>query len=123
MNTSVRPTLDLPVHEAWAPPPVSPNSLNVSTPTSHPACDGTGIVVLGNATAPGSYESEIQSLLNRFPGTEYLRTNESCASLRPSLNGNPIYAVYRVAGRTQGEVCSAVRGRRRCLREVIGQEE
>lgn len=93
------------------PPPTpqrSPNDLNVSVPMSHPACDGQGIVVLANATTPGQYASEIQGYLNRYPGAEYLRTDESCKSLRQSLNGNPIYAVYRPAGRTLSDVRAAV---------------
>jgi serine/threonine-protein kinase len=76
---------------------------------SHPACDGTGIVVVGSAVTPGSYDADVQRFLNSSPGAEYLRTDESCPSLRQSLNGNPIYTVYRVAGRTVDELCSAVR--------------
>lgn len=91
-------------------PQVSPNSLNVSIPMTHPACDGTGIVVLANAVTPGRYEAEVQRYLDMHPGASYLRTDESCPSLRQRDDaGNPIYAVYRPAGRTQAEVCAAVR--------------
>lgn len=48
-------------------------------------------------------------MLGHNPGSQYLRTDQSCPSLRQSKDGNPIYAVYRLAGRTQGEVCAAVR--------------
>jgi serine/threonine-protein kinase len=89
---------------------VSRNSLNVSVPMSHPPCDGSGIVVLANAVTPGQYDAAIQQYLNMFPGASYLRTDESCPSLRQRDDaGNPIYAVYRPAGRTQSEVCAAVR--------------
>ena len=98
------------------PPPVAPTgnaadvALKVSTPISQPACDGTGIVVLGNATKPGNYDREIQGLLNAHPGASYLRTDHACPSLRQvSDAGTPIYAVYRPAGRNLGELCGAVR--------------
>jgi hypothetical protein len=92
------------------PPAAASDSLPVGVPITHPACDGTGIVVVGNAITPGRYTADVQQLLTEFPGSSYLRTNESCSSLRQASNaGNPIYAVYRVAGRTQEEVCAAVR--------------
>ncbi|UUO01115.1 hypothetical protein M4D79_21030 [Mycolicibacterium novocastrense] len=91
-------------------PDASRVALNVNTPISQPSCDGMGIVVLSNAVTPGRYDAEIQSALNRFPGASYLRTDHSCPSLRQmSDNGTPIYAVYRSAGRTQADVCAAVR--------------
>jgi serine/threonine-protein kinase len=105
--TTTSETVSLTTGATTALPP--PTSLNVSVPMSHPACDGQGIVVLANAVTPGSYPSEIQGYLNAYPGAEYLRTDEACPSLRQSLDGNPIYAVYRPAGRTQAEVCAAVR--------------
>ena len=83
--------------------------LGLDTEISVPACDGTGVVILYSATAPGSYEQEIATQLLRNPGASYLRTDNSCPSLRQeSADGNPIYAVYRVAGRSEGEVCAAV---------------
>jgi hypothetical protein len=82
--------------------------LAVGIPMSYPECDGTGIVVLASATTPGSYTSEVSAALAANPGASYLRTDHACPSLRQSLDGNPIYAVYRVAGTTQPEVCAAV---------------
>jgi serine/threonine protein kinase, bacterial len=92
-------------------PPAPPGpDLNVGIPMSHPACDGTGIVVLGNAVTPGRYQADVARLLAANPGASYLRTNKSCPSLRRATEeGNPIYAVYGVAGRTQRGMCSAVR--------------
>jgi hypothetical protein len=83
--------------------------LGLGTPISRPACDGTGIVVLASFYMPGRYESDVATMLGHNPGSQYLRTDQSCPSLRQSKDGNPIYAVYRLAGRTQGEVCAAVR--------------
>ncbi|MBD0860000.1 protein kinase [Gordonia sp. zg691] len=97
------------------PPPATPTptqsntrgtgDLGLAVPITRPACDGTGIVVVGNAVAPGAYATEVQAFLDRHPGASYLRTDQSCASLRQSLDGNPIYAVYFVAGSTLGEIC------------------
>jgi hypothetical protein len=85
-------------------------TLNVSIPMSHPPCDGSGIVVLGSAVTPGRYDSDVQRMLSTFPGSAYLRTDQSCPSLRQATEaGDPIYAVYRVAGPTQAQVCTAVR--------------
>ena len=97
-------------------PPQPPSSseggaLNVNSPMSRPACDGTGIVVVGSVTTPGQYAEGVQRLLNANPGASYLRTDQSCPSLRQATaDGNPIYAVYRIAGRSQSAVCDAVRG-------------
>ncbi|KUI22710.1 serine/threonine protein kinase [Mycobacterium sp. GA-1285] len=104
-----------------APPPPQPappprrtptrpsGDLGLSTPISTPLCNGQGIVVLGNVTTPGMYAGGIQRLLNQHPGASYLRTDQSCPSLRQADDeGDPIYAVYRYAGRTVSEVRSAV---------------
>ena len=78
----------------------------MAVPISRPACDGTGIVVVANATTPGSYATEVQNYLNQYPGFSSLSTDQSCPSLRQSLNGNPIYAVYKVAGSTLADICA-----------------
>ncbi len=101
-----RPAVDRsPVPQATA-----DGDLGLATPMTVPACDGTGIVVLANATEPTSYRAEIAQYLAAYPGASYLRTDRSCSSLRQATEaGNPIYTVYRVAGRTPTEVCAAVR--------------
>lgn len=77
---------------------------------SRPSCDGQGIVVLGSVTTPGQYAAGVQRLLAAHPGSSYLRTDQTCPSLRAATDeGNPIYAVYRPAGDTTAEVCAAVR--------------
>jgi serine/threonine-protein kinase len=102
------------VTAAPSPPPRTQASnetgdLGLTTPMSYPACNGTGIVVLGNAVTPGQYRAAVQRLLAAHPGASYLRTDQACPSLRQATEtGNPIYAVYRVAGATRDEVCAAV---------------
>ena len=77
---------------------------------SRPACNGQAIVILGSVTTPGQYAEGVQRLLNAHPGAYYLRTDQSCPSLRQETEeGNPIYAVYRLGGTTQSQVCAGVR--------------
>jgi serine/threonine protein kinase, bacterial len=91
-------------------PTLPPGDLGLPTPMSHPKCNGGGIVVLGNVTTPGIYAAGVQNLLNAHPGASYLRTDQACPSLRQASDeGNPIYAVFKFAGTTQLEVCTAVR--------------
>ena len=103
------------------PPPTTPSSqtraptrppydLGLPTPISNPPCNGQVIVILGNVTTPGLYAAGVQNLLDAHPGAYYLRTDQSCPSLRrANEKGNPIYAVFEPAGTTQSEVCKAVR--------------
>jgi len=105
--TITQPGQPPPTRTPSGPPP---GDLGLATPMSKPVCNGQGIVVLGNVTTPGQYASGIQRLLNLFPGASYLRTDQSCPSLRQrSDEGNPIYTVFRPAGTTQGSICAAVR--------------
>ncbi|MCH9737089.1 MAG: serine/threonine protein kinase [Actinomycetia bacterium] len=92
-------------------PTAKPNAdLGLSIPISRPACNGQGIVVLGNVTTPGQYAQGVQRLLSAHPGASYLRTDQSCPSLRQANEaGNLIYAVFKPAGQTRGQVCAAVR--------------
>ncbi|ARE34899.1 serine/threonine protein kinase [Rhodococcus sp. BH4] len=84
--------------------------LGVSKPITVPSCKGTGIVVLANATDPATYASEIQNYLDAFPGSKYLRTDQSCPSLRQvSDSGTAIYTVYRESGNTESKICKDVR--------------
>ncbi|MGB7450480.1 MAG: hypothetical protein WA892_15310, partial [Ornithinimicrobium sp.] len=47
----------------------SPESdLGLSTQITQPACDGSGIVVLGAATTPGDYSADVMKLLQQYPG-------------------------------------------------------
>jgi serine/threonine protein kinase, bacterial len=98
------------------PPPTTSPGLNragdlgLTTPISKPSCNGQGIVVLGSVTTPGLYADGVQRLLDAHPGSYYLRTDETCPSLRPATDeGNPIYAVFIPGGSTQSAVCAKVR--------------
>ena len=91
-----------------APAGAVPGDLGLTRPMTRPACDGTGIVLLLSATNPATYQQDVQQALNDYPDAQYLRTDQSCSSLVQSLNGNPIYAVYRPIGTDATAVCAAV---------------
>jgi serine/threonine protein kinase, bacterial len=101
-----------PPANSYTPPAPPPNvgDLGLSQPISKPACNGQGIVILGSVTTPGEYADGIRRLLAAHPGAFYLRTDQTCPSLRAATeDGNPIYAVYRLGGRTEAQVCAVVR--------------
>lgn len=86
-----------------------PGDLGLADPIQRPACDGSGIVVLFSAVDADGY-ARLPAVLAANPGALYLRTDNSCPSLRQRMpDGSVIYAVYRYAGRSVGEVCAAVR--------------
>ncbi|WP_448222907.1 serine/threonine-protein kinase [Gordonia iterans] len=79
--------------------------LGLPVPISDPPCDGSTVAVVYNAVTPGAYAQEVGAALARYPGASYLRTDQSCRSLKQAENGNPIYAVY-YPGATPAETCS-----------------
>ena len=100
------------------PPPPAPSSaagsttgdLGLSQPMSTPACDGTGIVIVASAIHPESYPTDVQSALDQFPGSRYLRTDlTGCSSLNHvSSIGTKIYAVYLPMGTDVAAICAEV---------------
>lgn len=78
--------------------------LGLPTPISSPPCDGRTVAFVYNATSPGSYEQEVADALARYPGSQYLRTDQSCSSLRSDLDGAAIYGVY-LEGSSSAETC------------------
>ncbi|OMC06945.1 serine/threonine-protein kinase [Mycolicibacterium fortuitum] len=109
--TSTRPP-DHPTSPSPTPPPAPARSgdLGLRQPISRPACNGQYIVILGSVTTPGLYEAGVQRLLDAHPGAFYLRTDQTCPSLRAETeDGNPIYAVFVPGGTTQGQMCAKVR--------------
>ncbi|MGV0680636.1 protein kinase [Mycolicibacterium fortuitum] len=84
--------------------------LGLRQPMSRPTCNGQGIVILGSVTTPGLYEAGVQRLLDAHPGAFYLRTDQTCPSLRAATEGgDPIYAVFVPGGTTYAQVCAGVR--------------
>ena len=95
----------VPAPSAASNPPVT-GDLGLDVPMSQPACDGSVAVFLKASTTPGKYQSEVSAALRRYPGSQYLRTDQSCPSLAQSVNGNPIYAVYFLT--TEDQACEVI---------------
>ncbi|MCK0439839.1 serine/threonine protein kinase [Gordonia alkaliphila] len=79
--------------------------LGLSTPITTPSCTGETVTFVFNAITPGAYAQEVAAALQQHPGASYLRTDQACASLKQSQDGNPIYAVY-YPGATVSETCA-----------------
>lgn len=110
VTQTVPPVTVTPPPSPSVPPPTPRGDLGLSTPMSYPACNGQGIVILGSVTTPGLYVAGVQRLLDDHPGSFYLRTDQTCPSLRQATpEGNPIYAVFELGGATQSDLCAAVR--------------
>jgi serine/threonine-protein kinase len=111
-RTAATPNVEtpVPVPAPMPPAPVRLGDLGLSIPIAQPRCDGTGIVVVGSAITPGRYAEDVQRFLVAHPGSSYLRTDQTCPSLRQATDeGNPIYAVYKAAGTSTEAVCTLVR--------------
>ncbi|SRR6478609_658665 len=73
-------------------------------------CDGRVIVLLGSATTPSAYASEVQQLLQVHPGSHYLRTDQACSSLaQRSDDGHPIYAAFYGPYGETSKACEVLR--------------
>lgn len=88
-------------------PELLPGDLGLSLPMSKPPCDDTYITIVASALNPDTNASVLTSVLERYPGSNYLKTSETCPSLRPSLNGEDIYVVYFGPYLTSSEACAA----------------
>lgn len=83
-----------------APPPTLtpggvPGDLGVpGRPMSRPPCDGGHITIVQSASGPNVSAAGVGSVLEEYPDTEYLRTDQTCPSLRQQVDGNPVYVVY-----------------------------
>jgi len=100
---------------ATAAPPVTSapagplgGDLGLSVPMSQPACDGTWVAFVGSSSDPATIVSDITSLLNAHPGSQYTLTRGGCTSLRQALpDGRDIYAVYLGPFADQASACAA----------------
>jgi serine/threonine-protein kinase len=63
-------------------------------PMQAPACDGSYITIIASAVGDDATAAGIRSVLESYPTAEYLRTDQTCPSLNPSVDGEPIYVVY-----------------------------
>lgn len=80
---------------APAPGDTVPGDLAVADrPMQRPVCSGGYITVIGSNVASRTSPAGIAELLEQYPGSEYLRTDQSCRSLDRSGEGEPVYVVF-----------------------------
>ena len=111
----VSPTTAPPPPDTTAPPPPTvpatlpplPGDLGLSLPMTQPPCDAGYITVLASALNSATNATVVTDSLALYPGSAYLKTAETCSSLRPSVDGEPIYVVYFGPFLTSSEACSA----------------
>ena len=87
-----------------------PNDLGiVGAEITRPACDGSYITAVGASISSSEPRNRINiaRLLRRYPGSSYLRNDQTCDSLWPSAKGVPIYIVYFGPFATKAEACDA----------------
>lgn len=69
--------------------------LGLAQPIANLDCDGGFVTMVAAAVNPDSYEDEVAALLAKYPGSRYLRTDQSCAIMAPTTTaGDAIYQVY-----------------------------
>jgi serine/threonine-protein kinase len=66
----------------------------VGRPMQRPGCDGAYITVIASAVGDQASAAGIKNVLDAYPDSNYLRTDQTCPSLRQDVDGMPIYVVY-----------------------------
>lgn len=79
----------------------------VGHPITVPDCTGAYITVLGSAVGTDVSPVALGGVLNSYPESHYLRTDQTCASLTQSVNGEPVYVVYYGPYADEDTACAA----------------
>lgn len=92
-------------------PPPTPTTifgdLVLGVDMARPECDGQYITIIGSAVDSAQYNQVMSDVLARYPGSEYLRTDQTCPSLRADFDGDPIYSAFFGPFVSADEACSA----------------
>ena len=76
-------------------------------PIQRPPCDGGYITVLASAVGAEATPEALGAVLDRYSGSSYLRTDQTCSSLTPTKDGEPIYVVYLGPFPVDADACQA----------------
>ena len=63
-------------------------------PMLQPPCDGSYITILASPVGPQATGPGVAAVLDQYPGSNYLRTDQTCPSLRADVDGAPIYVIF-----------------------------
>jgi serine/threonine-protein kinase len=72
-----------------------------------PGCDDSFITVLASAVGGQATAAGIAGVLETYPGSDYLRTDQTCPSLTPEIDGAPIYVVFFGPFVVASDACAA----------------
>ena len=90
-----------------ADPDAVPGDLAVpGRPMLAPPCNDSYITLIASAVGDVS-AGAIGGLLEQYPGSNYLRTDQTCPSLTQDKDGEPIYVVYFGPFVTASDACAA----------------
>lgn len=72
-----------------------------------PSCDGSFITVLASPIGDQATAAGVEAVLEQYPGSSYLRTDQTCPSLNPSSDGRPIYVIFLGPFAFDSDACTA----------------
>jgi serine/threonine-protein kinase len=72
-----------------------------------PACTGAYITLIASAIGDQATAGGIANVLEAYPGSNYLRTDQTCPSLTQSVDGQPVYVVYFGPFGFESDACTA----------------
>ena len=75
-----------------------------------PPCDDTYITVLASPIGSQATAAAVESVLEQYPGSNYLRTDQTCPSLTQSSGGQPIYVIFFGPFAFDSDACAARAG-------------
>jgi serine/threonine-protein kinase len=101
-----------PTPEVTAAPSAGPDAVAgdlgiAGRPMQRPGCDGAFITILASAVGEQATAGGIANVLESYPGSNYLRTDQTCPSLNPAVDGKPIYVVYFGPFAFDSDACAA----------------
>jgi cytoskeletal protein RodZ len=76
-------------------------------PMQQPECNGAFITLLASAVGDQATATAIANVLSAYPASNYLRTDQTCSSLRPDVDGEPIYVIYFGPFADAADACAA----------------
>lgn len=76
-------------------------------PMQQPSCDGSYITVLASSIGAQASAASVASVLEQYSGSNYLRTDQTCASLTPAVDGEPVYVIFYGPFAVDSDACAA----------------